>query len=246
MSNIESFHNPANVVVAGATGGIGSALVAALLADSRVGQVTTLSRKPVQLSDSRLHSHIVDYADESSIEAAGAAVNGPIDLVIVAIGILHRHPDIRPEKRLADLDSQAMSEVLHVNTVTPALLAKHFLPRLRRDTKSAFAAISARVGSISDNRLGGWVSYRASKAALNMTLRTFAIEQARSHPEAVVVALHPGTTDTALSRPFQRNVPEGKLFTPDFVATRLLAVLDGLSPQDSGGFFAWDGGRIEY
>ena len=117
---------------------------------------------------------------------------------------------------------------------------------LRRDTKSAYAAISARVGSIGDNRLGGWASYRASKSALNMLMRTFSIEQSRANPGSLVVTLHPGTTNTALSEPFQRNVPEGKLFTPEFVAERLLAVLDGLTSEDSGGFFAWDGSRIEY
>ena len=247
MSYIESFHDPANVVVAGASGGIGSALVKALLADPCVGRVAALSRGATQLDDERLIEHLVDFADESSIAAAAAScADDAIDLVIVATGILHRDPDIRPEKRLADLDAASMSEVLRINTVIPSLLAKHFLPRLRRDGKSAFAAISARVGSIGDNRLGGWVSYRASKAALNMAMRTFSIEHARSHPESLVVTLHPGTTDTALSGPFQRNVPEGKLFTPEFVAERLLSVLDGLSPEDSGGFFAWDGSRIEY
>jgi len=120
------------------------------------------------------------------------------------------------------------------------------MPLLRRDAKSVFAAVSARVGSISDNHLGGWASYRASKAALNMLMRTFSIEQARVNPASIVVSLHPGTTDTPLSRPFQRNVPEGKLFAPEFVAERLLAVLDGLAPDDSGGFFAWDASRIEY
>ena len=139
-----------------------------------------------------------------------------------------------------------MSEVFRINTIGPALLAKHFLPLLRRDKKSAFAAISARVGSIGDNRLGGWASYRASKAALNMLLRTFSIEQARVNKNSVVVGLHPGTTDTGLSRPFQGNVPEGKLFTPAFVAERLLGVLDGLTPDATGQVFAWDGKRIEY
>ena len=117
---------------------------------------------------------------------------------------------------------------------------------MRRDHKSAFAAISARVGSIGDNRLGGWASYRASKAALNMLIRTLSIEHARTHPGGVVVALHPGTTDTALSKPFQRNVPEGKLFSPAFTAEKLLHVTDALSSADTGGFFAWDGSPVEY
>ncbi len=248
MSNLESFTNAANVVVAGATGGIGRALVEALLADPRVASVNALSRTAPGIRDERLRVHTVDFADESSIASAAEACadRGPVDLVIVATGILHRDPCLSPEKRIADVGEQAMSEVFRINTIIPALLAKHFLPRLRRDAKSAFAAISARVGSIGDNRLGGWVSYRASKAALNMVMKTFSIEHARSHSESIVVTLHPGTTDTALSKPFQRSVPEGKLFTPAFVAERLLDVLDGLSADDSGGFFAWDGARIEY
>jgi NAD(P)-dependent dehydrogenase (short-subunit alcohol dehydrogenase family) len=248
MTHIKSFHDGASVVVAGASGGIGAALVKALLADPRVARVAALSRSPLQHDDPSLEKYVVDFSDEASIESAAASCAGDdgIDLVIVATGILHREPDIGPEKRIADLDGSTMSEVMRINTVMPAVLAKHLLPHLRRTGKSVFAAISARVGSIADNRLGGWVSYRASKAALNMVMKTFSIEHARSHPESIVVTLHPGTTDTALSRPFQRNVPEGKLFTPEFVAERLLTVLDGLSPEDSGGFFAWDGSRIEY
>lgn len=248
MPELRSFHDPANVVVVGASGGIGNALVNALQADARVGKVAALSRKPLRSAIPGLDHHVLDFGDETAIAsvARACAATGPIDLVIVATGILHRAPDISPEKRIADLDANSMSEVLNVNTIIPALLAKHFLPHLRRDTKSAFAAISARVGSISDNRLGGWVSYRASKAALNMVIRTFAIEQSRSHPGAVVVTLHPGTTDTRLSQPFQRNVPADKLFTPEFVADRLLTVLDDLTAEDTGGFFAWDGSRIEF
>lgn len=128
-----------------------------------------------------------------------------------------------------------------VNTVGPALVAKHFLPLLPRDRRAIFAALSARVGSTSDNRLGGWHSYRASKAALNMILRNLAIELVRSHPQAIVAGLHPGTVQTRLSEPFQRGVQPEKLFTPEHSAGRLLSVLDGLAPADSGGVFAWDG-----
>ena len=161
-------------------------------------------------------------------------------------GILHRGDALQPEKRLRDIDAAAMAEVLRVNTIGPATVARHFLPLMRRDTKSVFAAISARVGSIGDNRLGGWASYRASKAALNMLIKTFSIEHARTHPEGLCVALHPGTVDTDLSRPFQARVPQGKLFTPDDSAEKMLRVLDGLGAGDSGGVFAWDGSRIEY
>jgi len=246
MSRLNSFSDGAHVVVAGANGGIGSAFIDCLLEDPGVGRVTALSREPVARRHDRLQSATVDFADEASIEAAARQSGQGIDLVIVATGILHRDPDIRPEKRLADIDGKAMAEVFHINTIGPALIAKYFLPLLRRDAKSVFAAISARVGSISDNRLGGWASYRASKAALNMLMRTFSIEQSRVNPASIVVTLHPGTTDTRLSQPFQRNVPERKLFAPDFVAERLLSVLDGLAPDDSGGFFAWDASRIEY
>jgi NAD(P)-dependent dehydrogenase (short-subunit alcohol dehydrogenase family) len=124
------------------------------------------------------------------------------------------------------------------------LVAKHFLPLLARDRKSVFAALSARVGNISDNRLGGWHAYRASKAALNMLLRTLSIELARANPRAMYVGLHPGTVDTTLSAPFQATVPEGKLFTPEFAAARLLEVLDRLEPVDSGNVIAWDGQQI--
>ena len=246
MSKLRSFSAPAHVIVAGANGGIGSAFVDTLLDDPRVGYITALSRRPLDRQHERLRSVTVDFADEASIAKAAADCGDNIDLVIVATGVLHRDPDIRPEKRLADIDGQVMAEVLRINTIGPALLAKHFLPLLRRDAKSAFAAISARVGSISDNWLGGWASYRASKAALNMLMRTFSIEQSRTNPGSLVVTLHPGTTDTGLSKPFQRNVPEGKLFSPTFVADKLLAVLDGLTSDDSGGFFAWDASRIEY
>ena len=162
----------------------------------------------------------------------------------MASGILHDDEALRPEKTWRALDGAALERVYRINAVGPALVAKHFLPLLARDRKSVFAALSARVGSISDNHLGGWHAYRASKAALNMLLRTFAIELARRNPRAICVGLHPGTVDTGLSAPFQANVPEGKLFTPDFAAARLLEVVDRLKPDDSGKVFAWDGQLI--
>ena len=139
-----------------------------------------------------------------------------------------------------------LARSFQVNAIGPALVAKHFLPRLPKDRPARFAVLSARVGSIEDNRLGGWYGYRASKAALNMLVRSLAIELARTRPLAVCVALHPGTVDTALSRPFQRNVAAQKLFTPAYAAGRLLDVLDGLGPGDSGGFYAYDGTRIPF
>ena len=139
-----------------------------------------------------------------------------------------------------------MARVFHLNTIGPALVAKHFLPVLPRDRRSLFAALSARVGSIGDNRIGGWHSYRASKAALNMLIRNYAIELGRTHSQAVCVALHPGTVDTALSEPFQANLPEGQLTAPGQAARNLLDVLDGLGSEDSGQLFDWAGKRVEF
>ncbi|HEX8387840.1 MAG TPA: SDR family NAD(P)-dependent oxidoreductase, partial [Sphingomonas sp.] len=148
------------------------------------------------------------------------------------------------EKAMRDLDADWLQRNFLVNAVGPALVAKHFLPLLPRARRAVFAALSARVGSISDNNLGGWYGYRASKAALNQLIRTLAIEERRRNPQAVVVALHPGTVDTDLSRPFQGNVQPGRLFAPDRAAVQLLDVLDGLKPVDSGRLFDWEGKQI--
>ena len=161
-------------------------------------------------------------------EAAAEAVGKPLDLVIVATGLLHAEDGFGPEKSLRDLDADALARSYAVNTIGPALVAKHFLPLMRRDGKSVFAALSARVGSISDNGVGGWYGYRAAKAALNQMLKTASIEHARRWPEGVVVGLHPGTVDTGLSKPFQRNVADGKLFDAAYSAGAMLDVLDGL------------------
>jgi len=186
-----------------------------------------------------------DLEDEASLASAAAELKdgASIRRVIVATGLLHAE-GVSPERSNAALDAAQLLRLYAVNAVGPALIAKHFLPLLPRTEPSVFAALSARVGSIGDNRLGGWHSYRASKAALNMLIRTMAIELKRTRPEAILVGLHPGTVDTPLSKPFQRGVPEGRLFTPDESAQHLLSVVDGLRPEDSGGVFAWDGARI--
>lgn len=197
--------------------------------------------------DGKVQPLVFDLGDEGSISeaVATASAEGPLDLVFVATGVLH-DTRIQPEKSIKALASEAMEHAFRINTVGPALIAKHALPKLRKNAKSVFAALSARVGSISDNRLGGWHSYRASKAALNMLVRTFSIELSRTHPRAVCVALHPGTVDTMLSKPFQGNVAEGKLFAPTLAASALLSVLDRIDAEDSGKLFAWDGQAIPY
>lgn len=247
MSLISSLHLPATAVVIGAGGGIGNALTRRLAAEPAISRVVALARGDVEFDDSKIRTGLIDLSDENRIRAAAAdaARAGPLDLVIVASGILHR-AELSPEKSMREWRASHLSEVFTINAIGPALAAKHFLPNLRRGRKSVFAALSARVGSIGDNRLGGWAAYRASKAALNMLVRTAAIEQARRWPDAVVVSLHPGTVATALSRPFTRAVSDAQLKTPDQAAAHLLGVIDALTPQDSGGFFAWDGAPIEF
>lgn len=221
-------------VVIGASGGIGAAMVHRLEASGRYAVVHALSRSVTGF----------DLEDEASIAAAAAKVaTGPAPaLVFLATGVLHH--GFEPERSWRALDAGHMLRDYRINAVGPALVARHFLPLLPRDRRAIFSALSARVGSIGDNRLGGWHSYRASKAALNMLLRNLAVELGRTHPQAVVAGLHPGTVDTGLSAPFQKGVKPGKLFTAAYSAERLLAVIDGLTPADSGGVFAWDGARI--
>ncbi len=234
------------VVVFGASGGIGAALVAQLVADPLVALVHAGSRAPAAPGNPKLRPFAFDLADEASMAQAAASIEGAVDMVFVATGMLHRPEGPAPEKALRALDGAAMAELFAINTIGPALIAKHFVPLLPRDRRGIFAALSARVGSIADNRLGGWHSYRASKAALNMLMVNLAIELRRTHLQAVVAALHPGTVDTGLSAPFQRGVAPEKLLSPEQSAGYLLSVLNGLTPEDSGGLFAWDGARLPY
>ena len=247
MSRLKSFSEDSNVAVIGAAGGIGSALVSLLGDDERVSTVHALTRSPGYPVDGKVWHCPIDITQETTIKNAAERVTAvvPLDLVIVTTGFLHSE-HISPEKSMRDLDAVTMAEVFAINAIAPAMLAKHFLPNMRRGGKSVFAALSARVGSIGDNRLGGWASYRASKAALNMLLKTLAIEQSRTRPESILAALHPGTVDTRLSEPFQSRVKRGGLFIPGVAAGYLLDVIDKLEPRDSGGFFAWDGSAIEF
>lgn len=229
--------------VFGGSGGIGAALVAALAGDPRCAAVHAGARGDLAASG-KVSAFRFDLTDEASIAAAAEAI-GAVDLVIVATGLLHGE-NLRPEKTWRALDPAAMARAFAVNATGPALVAKHMLARLQPGGKAVFAALSARVGSIGDNRLGGWHAYRASKAALNMLVANFAIELARSHKGAVCVALHPGTVDTGLSKPFQGGVAADRLFSAETSAAHLLAVLDALTPAQSGRLFAWDGAEIPF
>jgi NAD(P)-dependent dehydrogenase (short-subunit alcohol dehydrogenase family) len=229
-----------SAVVIGASGGIGAAFEAALVEEGAFEVVHGFAR-------SRSGTPHLDLLDEASIAAAAAHVaqGPPPTLVIVATGLLHAG-DHGPEKALRDLDPDWLARVYAVNAIGPALVAKHFLPVMPRTGRSVFAALSARVGSISDNRLGGWHGYRASKAALNMLVRNLAIEERRRNDRAIVVALHPGTVDTGLSRPFQGSVQPGRLFDAERAALQLLDVIEQLKIPDSGKLFDYEGAEIPF
>ena len=233
-----------SAVVIGASGGIGQALVSRLAASEAYAPVFALSRSQPS-GPHGVRTGAIDLSDEASIAAAAAKVGeaGPVGLIVVATGILHQD-GVSPEKTFKALDPAAMAAVFAINTIGPALVAKHFVPLLARKERCVFAALSARVGSIEDNRLGGWYAYRASKAALNQILRTLSIEVARSRPDAIVVGLHPGTVASNLSRPFRPDPQAEGILQPDESAAHLLRVLGTLDATDTGGVFAWDGARI--
>lgn len=230
-----------SAVIVGASGGIGHALVERIAASGIHAPVFGLSRSGA-VAGSGVIGGQIDVTEEESVRAAAARVAeaGPVGLVIVASGLLH-DAGIAPEKSLKAIDPAMLALLFAVNTIGPALVAKHMVPLMPRRGRWVFAALSARVGSIGDNRLGGWYGYRASKAALNQILRTLALEVARTRPEAIVAGLHPGTVRTALSHPFRPDADSPGTVTPEDAAMHLLAVLDGLTPAESGNVFAWDG-----
>jgi NAD(P)-dependent dehydrogenase (short-subunit alcohol dehydrogenase family) len=235
---LESFPVGGAAVVVGAGGAIGSASAEALRASGRFRRVHALSRR----SDPP-----IDVTDEASVQAAAEAVQAdglPVRLVLDCTGFLHDDTHGGPEKSYRRLDPAHMAHAFAVNAIGPALVMKHFLPLLPRAEKSAFATLSAKVGSIGDNGFGGWYSYRASKAALNQLVRTAAIELARRRGETLCVAIHPGTTETPLSQPFGKTGLTVR--PPADSAARILGVIDRLGVQDSGGFFNHDGSALPW
>ena len=244
---LDSFEDKLRVVVVGSSGGIGAALLQHFIDSPQVTHIHALSRSGRSHPSPKVANLTFDFTDEGSLIAAMQALQevGPFDIILVATGLL-QGDGISPEKNMRAMRHEGFAKSFEVNTIGPAMTAKYFIPLLRRDRKAVFTALSARVGSISDNGLGGWYAYRAAKAALNMVIKTISIEIGRKFNNQIIVGLHPGTVDTPLSKPFQGNVPEGKLFTPEFSAEALLRVIDGLTPENSGDLFDWAGKRIEF
>ena len=238
-----SFPAALDAVVVGATGGIGGALVDALLAEG--ARVWALSRTPGAPRGPHEICAAIDIEDEASIAEAARLIagQGAPRLVIVASGVLHAG-GASPEKSARALDPAVLARTFAINAIGPALVAKHMLPLMPREGRTVLAALSARVGSIGDNRAGGWYGYRASKAALNQMIRTLAIERGRVAPDAVLLALHPGTVATDLSRPVIGAGEGREVFTPQVSAGHLLRVIDGA--HETGAYLAWDGTTIAY
>ncbi|MDX1299988.1 MAG: SDR family NAD(P)-dependent oxidoreductase [Pseudomonas sp.] len=253
----QRLEEPAFAVVCGASRGIGLALTTQLLARKDIAGVWAVARQASQSAElqalgaqhgSRLHCLDVDVCDEQALSELAAQMRAAIPrlhLLLCTVGVL-QDGAAKAEKGLAQLNLEGLLATFERNSFAPILLLKHLLPLLRGQHPCTVAALSARVGSIGDNRLGGWYSYRASKAALNQLLHTASIELSRLNPNSCVLSLHPGTTDTALSKPFQANVPADKLFTPSYAAECLLAQIERHGPEQSGTFWGWDGQPIPW
>lgn len=252
---LRDFDQPIHTLVIGATGGIGLALVEQLAANSQVAHLFAVARStrrsaPLAALQAQHPDKIVlldcDITDPAQLVTMVAALRrsvATLHLVINTAGMLHDGA-LQPEKSLTQVSLAGLQQSFLINTFAPLLLAQALLPLWRHAEPAVYASLSARVGSIGDNRIGGWYGYRAAKAAQNQLLKTLSIELSRINRRSIVLALHPGTTDTPLSKPFQGNVSAEKLFTPAFSAGALLAVIAQRTPADSGSFYAWDGQPI--
>ena len=228
-----------NVAIFGCSGAIGKALCIEYINKQNIDNVIAYSRSGEEFENNLIKSIKVDYCNEQSLAEAASSLQIKLDIIIVAIGALDN-----PEKSIRDLSADKFLDMFNANTIPTALIAKYFLPCLYRDRITKFASISARVGSIQDNELGGWYSYRASKSALNMLLKGLSIEQQRSNHDSIIFGLHPGTVDSKLSRPFQKKNKE--YFSPEFSANKLVNVIDTKTVDDNGKIFAWDNTIIPY
>lgn len=237
-----------SAIIIGGSGAIATALRHNLMQDADCQRIYVFSRHPPagDLPDNIIWQTL-EYTQSAiaSVLADNLANTQPVEKVFICNGRLH-DSDLQPEKRLEQFNAEDGQSIIHSNALVPMLWVQALLPYLKQAQNCQLVVFSARVGSISDNHLGGWYSYRASKAALNMLLKTAAIEYQRRAPNVSIIAFHPGTTDTPLSRPFQKNVPAEKLLTPEFVAEHLLAILDELPASDTLRFIDWQGENIEW
>ena len=233
-----------NIAVIGASGAIGNAFVEYYSNDQSVNTVYAFSRNKQSYENKKIQSYELEIENQNSIQDAAEKIKeNRLNHIIVATGILHSE-SFGPEKSIKDINHDSMTKVMSINTIGPSLVGRYFIPLLTKDTKSVLAFLSARVGSISDNKLGGWYSYRASKTALNQIIKNFSFELKRTNPNAIVLGLQPGTVDSKLSEPFKKNVPTEKLFTPKKSMELLLNVIENASMKDSGNLLAYDGETI--
>lgn len=238
-----------HALVVGASRGMGREMVSQLCARGVHVTATVRERSTAEsVTRAGANALVADLQDDSSLAQAAVRLGetvAELDLVVCTAGLLHDGP-LQPEKRLADVDPSHLARLFAVNATGPLLVAKHFLPLMRKQGKAVFASLSARVGSIEDNRLGGWYGYRASKAAQNMFMRSLAVETSRRAKSLIVMSLHPGTVDTELSAPFQRHVPEHKLFPVTRACGQLLDIIDRADASYHGSFRAWDDSPIPW
>ena len=233
-----------SVAIIGSSGAIGRAFLDAYIADKEVSNIYSISRTEVESNDERIIHINIDVTDEVSVKAAASKIGeNRLDKLIVATGILHTEL-FGPEKSIKDIKIENFVKIFSVNAFGPALIGKYFLPLMKKDKKSIAAFLSARVGSISENKLGGWYSYRASKSALNQIIKNFSIESKRTNPAGIIIGLQPGTVKSKLSEPFQKNVKKGKLLLPKDSVKSLIRVIESVMQNDSGKIFDWKGEEI--
>jgi NAD(P)-dependent dehydrogenase (short-subunit alcohol dehydrogenase family) len=227
-----------NIAIFGSSGAIGRSLCLEYAKSKNTNKIFAFSRDNVTSNDMKIINRQVNYLDENSLKQATEILNVKLDLIIITTGALKN-----PEKSIKDLSIEKFMKMFEANTLPTALISKYFLPILYKDRITKFTALSARVGSIEDNHLGGWYSYRASKTALNMVLKNLSIEQQRINPNSIVFGLHPGTVNSPLSKPFQRKNME--YFSPEFSAEKLKEVISLKTIKDNGKIFAWDNSEIK-
>ena len=233
-----------SVAIIGSSGAIGRAFLDAYIADKEISNIYSISRTEVELNDERIIHINIDVTDEVSVKAAASKIGeNRLDKLIVATGILHTEL-FGPEKSIKDIKIENFVKIFSVNAFGPALIGKYFLPLMKKDKKSIAAFLSARVGSISENKLGGWYAYRASKSALNQIIKNFSIESKRTNPTGIIIGLQPGTVKSKLSEPFQKNVKKGKLLLPEDSVNNLIKVVESVLQNDSGKMFDWEGKEI--